>query len=265
MSRQYIQRVTRPLLLYGKGELGNLAGEIFSKLFIPYNFIDQDTQELVVHSEEVLIAVCVATEEFRVLRHGISAKFGYDPEKIVPVWDIIEAYPEVGLHNGYSLRGKDVLANLRDQYLWVNERLNDKTSRTHYKAQYFWRRDRTESIHFKPTSKKEFIDVKYGSRLIDVVLRWNGDGIRRVFEWTIVHAEGMELPLTFNILSGIQRERRPLVVACYHSVDGFYRIPHLLMTSLHHYLFFYRQHAHQGQAAYLYCIPLEYEPWKSTN
>lgn len=258
MSREYIQKVTRPLFLYGKGDLGKLAGQIFSMLFVPYRFFDREQQEMVVH-ENVTIAVCVATEALFRLRNQIYETFGFGYSKntvIAPVWDLIEAYPEINLHNGYSLRGYASLEEIKEQYQWVYKRLNDQTSRVHYQAQRAWRQDRMEHLRFMPTPKNEFIGVNFGSNLIDVFER-RRIPFRFIPPWTIIHGEGMDLSATFEYLSQLQISRAPLAVACYHSADGFYRIPHLLMSNLRDYDFYYRQHAHQGQAAYLYCVPKE--------
>jgi hypothetical protein len=73
----------------------------------------------------------------------------------------------------------------------------------------------------------------------------------------VIHNEGLELETLWYYMDTIRTSRPKLAVACYHSSDGLWRIPKLLMENLAEYEFKFRLHAYMGLAAVLYCTPKE--------
>lgn len=59
----------KPLVLYGAGKLGRLAGEIFNRLGILFMVIDKDTNSpYPVPGPDILVAVCVATSPYNEIK-----------------------------------------------------------------------------------------------------------------------------------------------------------------------------------------------------
>jgi hypothetical protein len=246
------RRVDKPLVLYGKGQLGKLAVKVFDELSIPYRITDSyDPDVGVCHDhEDVLVAVCVATEPYSSLKQRIEL-LGYTD--IVPVYDIFEAYPECGIGSGWfadEFTIEDV-----DGMNYVMRKLNDLLCRMSYGAFIDWRRQRIDYPHIPITSIPGLATDLASIRARQKATMWEnwqwGDGPSSVS----IHAEGHELETIKNNLSDFIKYRPKINVTVYHSRDGLWKIQKLLMENLKDYRFQFRLHAYLGTGAYLYCIP----------
>lgn len=83
------------------------------------------------------------------------------------------------------------------------------------------------------------------------------DDLDLTFTFAKLHLEGGELNAISGGLASIKRNRPILAVTVYHSRDGLFEIPLLLMTQLDDYRFFLRVHAWCGTGVVLYAIPEE--------
>lgn len=243
------RKVDRPLVLYGYGNLGHLAEEIFVELGIPVHCIlDQNKPYIIPDSwkKRALVAICVASEPYSKVIAPLVAEGWTD---IVPVWDVIEAYPEVGLGNGWFV------SYLQEENEWIkiSKSWKDRQSQIHYAAFCQWRMFRSEN-----TDDELVIEPieSLPSTLADIRRRqgpwWDGDD-----QNVVIHAEGCELQALKNGMPIFKQHRPKLTVACYHSHDGLWKIPKFLMDNLEDYTFTFRCHAFMGQAAYIYCTPKE--------
>lgn len=258
-----MRKVDKPLILYGNGKLSRLAADIFGKLDIPYEVFYKDT--LVHNVSKNLVAVCVATESYREIKEFLNGR-GY--EDIVPVWEIIDAYPEVGLHNGW--RVSDRKGKSLDR---ISEIFKDMTSLEQWISFTGWRRYQADSYPPQLTNTWQIKEIKAlgplvtsplheGYRLYDVYSRqWT-----RLFRWMLgaesfeyvrIHAEGLELQTIFANLEWLKVKRPVIGVTVYHSEDGLWRIEKLLIDNLENYNWHFRLHAYMGQVAIFYGIPKE--------
>jgi hypothetical protein len=264
------RKVDKPLVLYGYGKLGRLAEEIFKELNIPVHmiidnalptyFVLDPLDGAPLPRADVLVAVCVAKEPFFDVRMKLEMSGFRD---IVPVWDIIEAYPQAGLHNGWFAGGispvdqagiKDVMAS------W-----SDFNSLGFYMSFLAWRKFHQE-WQTVPMGSDYFVSNPMASKLQDIRDRQykteqflvSGPGS------VTVHCEGYELQTLQANITGIRKHRPKLDVACYHSRDGLWEIENYLMKNLPSYNFVFRLHAYMGQAAHMYCIPMG-EKWSDVE
>lgn len=83
------------------------------------------------------------------------------------------------------------------------------------------------------------------------------DDLELNFSFAKLHLEGGELDAITGGLTSFKLSRPILAITIYHSKDGLYRIPLLLMEHLENYRFFLRVHAWCGTGVVLYGIPIE--------
>ncbi len=248
--------VDKPLVLYGYGKLGHLAEEIFNELKIPIaRIIDkrlQPTWQWPVgpNPDKALIAICVATEPYDLVIAPLVSAGWTD---IVPVWDIIEAYPEVGMHNGW-FAGPERKGEPK-KILQVMEYFDDRISQQHYDAFIEWHHDRQEPeipsivIELEESLPSTLADIRNRQKVAvyaDVPM----DSIS-------IHNEGCELKTLEINMPLFQKYRPKIDVACYHSRDGLWGIEKLLMDNLPNYIWTFRLTAYMGQGAYIYGTPKE--------
>lgn len=240
-----MRKVDKPLILYGKGKLGKLAAEIFDKLGISYGVMDRSCS--CGGCDKALVAVCVGTESFYSITKYLQ-RLGW--RDIVPVWDIVEAYPEIGIHNGWSVG--EFTEEDKKNTTYVVSKLDDIASRFHYWSFIEWRKLRDIEVCSPlsiPPLPSTLADIEKRRR----VMLWSD----RRMPFVSIHAEGKELEtLEKNIL--VFQKRRPKIdVTCYHSRDGLWKIEKFLMDNLCDYDFSFRLHAYMGLGAIMYCIPKE--------
>ncbi|RPH75715.1 hypothetical protein EHM76_01005 [bacterium] len=237
--------VDKPLVLYGYGKLGHLAEEIFRELGIPIvGYWNKDCIPYI-KDKDLLVAICVATEQYSDVIAPLKAAGWND---IVPVMDIIEAYP-AGIHNGWfagPLTHED-----RDGMTQVAIGLPDKISRSHYYAHLEWRRYRDELAY--EVEPREVLP----STLADLRERQYPTAQYLVEEYVHVHCEGYELETLRNCIGELMKYRPKIEVACYHSRDSLWKIEKLLMDSLPDYHWKFRLSAYMGLGAYIYGTPKE--------
>jgi hypothetical protein len=77
-------------------------------------------------------AVCVATEPYADV---VAPLYGAGWKDVVPVWDIIEAYPKAGLHNGW-LAGR---LTKEDRRMIYSFDWSDGISFSHFNSFLEWR------------------------------------------------------------------------------------------------------------------------------
>lgn len=255
------KRVTKPIIIYGKGNLGKLAVEIFEYLNLPVaGIIDQKdvgVRKFDVSREEIpdcTVAVAVAVSPFNEIRE-LLIKNGY--VDIVPFWDIVEAYPRLRIHNGWSAKPGVFLTEKMIQE--VQSSLSDIISVVHYIQFQYWRQYRIEDIAVPPVLSDYPVRP---STLEHILIRrqgWKSVQYCPVTknEKISIHTEGKELQTIESYIEQYRYHRPILDVACYHSGDGLWRIQKLLIDNLKDYKFKFRCHAYQGQAAVFYCVPKE--------
>lgn len=249
------RKVDRPLVLYGYGNLGHLAEEIFNELKIPIDGIFSNYAPLdLMGNKDRLLVICVATEPYSSIIANPIFKGWTD---IVPVWDVIEAYPEVGLGNGWFVG--ELTQEDQEGIVSITPRWKDGHSRYHYAAFVHWHINHEEDKFWEWCPLKPISSLP--STLADIRRR---QVVNVLYERLpkdrgdiVIHNEGCELR-TLEINIGLFRRYRPkITVACYHSRDGLWKIPKFLMDNLEDYDFTFRLHAYMGQAAYIYCTPKE--------
>jgi hypothetical protein len=245
------REVDKPLVLYGDGKLSHLAQEIFAELKIPVREIITHRDIHPVPVEPIagsLVAVCVAIDSYTKIHHSLTVA-GW--EDIVPVWDIVEAYPEIGILNGWMVPRLST-----EEYccsLSVSASLHDEISQDHYAAHCRWRKNHNEHrMHPDP-----FHNV-LPSTLADIRRRQRVDmyadaPMKRIS----IHNEGCELMTIVQNLHLFVKYRPIIDVTVYHSRDGLWEIEKTLMDNLKDYRFEFRCHAYMGQAAIMYCTPNE--------
>ena len=153
------RQADKPLVLYGAGNLGQMAKEYFDLLKIPIEFIVDcqaktiDKQGFwkgtkVIHPQtvslltkkSVLLAICVVTSPYTELETSLR-KDGWSD--IVPFYDMTEAYRDFHpLSNGWfapPLTDDDMQKTSKILSLW-----EDDISRSHHLQFLAWRRLRTE-------------------------------------------------------------------------------------------------------------------------
>jgi len=245
------RKIDKPLVLYGYGKLGHLAEEIFKELKIPIlKIIDKDSDYRFPEYGS-LVGVCVANEPYAPIYKKLTNYHGWTD--IVPVYDILEAYPEVGIHNGWFITPGEW--NLQEM-LKIDRALADKQSRMHYVAFAYWHRYRKDLMSFKLDA--EDTTVPLPSTLVDIRQRQRVDYFADVPQESIsVHNEGCELITLQENMYLFQKYRPKIAVAVYHSKDGLYKIEKFLMENLSNYTWTFRCHAYMGQAAYIYGVPAE--------
>ena len=241
--------VDKPLVIYGKGKLGALAKEIFYELKIRPHYVFDDKCSFKALRKDVLVALCVATEPYCVVTAPLS-KAGW--KDIVPVWEIIEAYPRIGLHNGWTIPWKEMSIKEEAQCDTVFSRL-DRKSQVHYRSFMGWRTTHFEQVDMKLLKKRclpsSLLDIRQRQRVVYL----DDAPMKRVS----IHNEGHELNMLIANLYLFRRYRPTIEVACYHSPDGLWKIPLFLMKNLPDYKFTFRMTAWMGQGAYLFCTPKE--------
>ena len=245
------RKVDKPLVLYGYGKLGKLAAEIFTELGIPYRMTDKHDPDVGVcdDHEAVLVAVCVASEPYKPIENKL-ALLGYTD--VVPVWDIIEAYPEVGIRNGWF--GGEITDEDAEGIDVVDWGFCDLSSRGHYLSFREWHCKRDEWL---PQNTPIEPMPSLPSTLKDIRKRQVIFNFEFMPKHVVVHQEGYELETIKANLKRLQAFRPSLEVACYHSRDGLWKIPKFLMDNLPDYDFKFRLHSFQGQGAYIYATPKE--------
>ena len=260
------RKVDKPLSLYGYGSLGHLAEEIFDELQIPTDFIfdahrrdcPRPKDVLSVDKKDSLLAICVATEPYQQVIAPLVAAGWQD---MIPVWDIIEAFPEAGLHNGWfagGLSDKDARGiSYVEGYLWGWESVKSYLAfLAWHGASPSWNghEKRERYIHCQDMEKPQPLS----STLADIRKR------QRVVMFAdapmdniSIHAEGCELKTLEENMHLFQKYRPAIEVAVYHSRDGLYLIEKYLMDNLRKYHWTFRLHSYMGQAAYIYGMPGE--------
>lgn len=253
MSPLAPRKVDRHLVLYGKGNTAALAKELFEAVDIPVVAnIDKDSIQPIgeEYAGKYLIAVCVVSEPFKILRKFIKS-FGYID--IVPVWDVLEAYSSVtGIHNGFQI--PDARCKSIKRYKWVVSQFEAGHSRDHYRYFFGWHTGVTEhrikqlgrNYDPLPSTLKDIRERQHVVIYEDAPM-----------EAVDIHVEGFELD-TIRMNLPLFVKYRPIInVACYHSVAGILEVPLALMKGLKAYNYYFTCYAYQGQAAYLYCVPKE--------
>jgi hypothetical protein len=244
------RKVDKPLVLYGYGKLGHLAEEIFKELKIPIHGIVDKLTYWAKDShlpKDPIVAVCVASEPYsKIVEHVKEIGFS----DIAPVYDIIEAYPEVGIHNGWfagQLSPED-----RAGISAVSLGFMDKLSITHYYAFVDWRKYHDE-IDYVPEASENLSSTLADIRRRQRVFHYHDYPIANV----TIHTEGCELKTLEENIGIIKQARPEIKTACYHSRDGLWAIEKFLMDSLPDYLWRFRMTAYMGQGAYIYGYPKE--------
>ncbi len=251
------RKVDKPLVLYGYGKLGHLAEEIFKELKIPLSYIIDKNRIFPKNPEECwamersLLAICVASEPYNQVVAPLKAAGWTD---IVPVWDIIDAYPEVGIHNGWVAPWCDTSFEEEDECDRVMAGLGDKLSKIHYERGHLgWRRTHYEQSGLEITPREPL-----PSTLADIRRRQRVDTYADAPMKTIdIHNEGCELKTLEVNMPLFQKYRPSLSVAVYHSRDGLYKIEKFCMENLPDYRWTFRLTAYCGQGAYLIGCPKE--------
>jgi hypothetical protein len=246
------RKVDKRLILYGYGNLGHLAEEIFNELHIPIagilgrhgNFRGRCQPA----GHDALLAVCIASESYRKVTASLKTAGWTD---MVPVWDIIEAYPQIGLHNGWI--AGELSKEDRDGISRVSLGFADKLSLTHYYAFVDWRRYHDEVAYdaekLEPLPST-LADIRYRQCPTQQYLVEPGEAVA-------VHCEGYELETLRNNISDIRKYLPSISCACYHSRDGLWEIEKYLMDSLPDYQWKFRMSAYMGQSAYIMGCPKE--------
>jgi hypothetical protein len=239
------RKVDRPLVLYGYGRLGHLAEEIFKELGIPIvGYWNKDC--IPARVENLLVAICVATEPYEKVTAPLKAA-GW--EDTVPVWDIVEAYPEVGIRNGWF--AGEMTHEDRENVSKVVLKFSDRVSVSHYYAFLDWRKyhDELDYVPAMDALPSTLANIRERQR----VITFADLPMRNIS----IHAEGAELKTLEVNMPLFQRYRPTLCCACYHSRDGLYLIEKTLMDNLPRYIWQFRLHAYMGQGAYIYGTPEE--------
>ena len=246
-------KVKKPLILYGKGKLGKLAVEIFEELKIPiYEIMDKDDIEYLIIEDIFLVAVCVATSPYLQLEKFINAH-GFND--VVPLWEIVEAYPELKLHNGWM--DEEVPRNKYrppECIYRVSRVFKDLHSQIQYRYFACW--------HLYSFAK-EVITLDANSEVLPSTLADIRKRQKVVFyedkpvSYISIHAEGCELEILKCNLHIFRKYRPTIRIACYHSYDGYNKIIRFLQKSLAEYEYEYEFSlcAYMGQAAYVTCLP----------
>lgn len=255
--------VDKPLILYGYGQLGHLAEEVFKKLGItPIFFVDKNIPEISLTcfvskeiKEHSLLAICIANEPYYSVIEPLIADGWKD---VCSVYDIFEAYPECRIGNGWTtgLLWKDEVLQIKE----VHEKWDDAISRSHYSAFLRWRIYRKESQSFIiNTNHLTLLTLlTLPSTLADIEKRQRVMVFDDVPMKSIsIHTEGYELETIEVNMRLLQKYKPNIDVACYHSRDGLWKIEKVLMNGLPDYCWMFRLHAYSGQAAYIYGIPKE--------
>jgi hypothetical protein len=249
--------VDKPLVLYGKGQLGKLAVEVFEELKIPIvAIIDQATPTIL--CGEYLIAVCVATAPYSSIRDYLLARGATD---IVPVYDIFEAYPECGIGSGWftgKLTQEDEKGIYDVLFGLLKSKPEDHTSRYHYFQFRLWHERREEyPLSWHPITPRPGLPTTLAAirerQGLAIFIAKEGVTPKTIS----IHAEGLEYETLRHNLHNFQAWRPEIDISCYHSRDGLWKIQKLLMENLKDYRFIFRLHAYLGTGAYLYAIPKE--------
>ncbi|MFA5385820.1 MAG: hypothetical protein WC364_14390 [Eubacteriales bacterium] len=283
------RKVNKPLILYGYGNLGHLAEEIFKELNIPIlKILDKKIQYAGVKKEwkaTCLVAHCCVIEPYfshikvrsktrhrRILPISMRLReLGW--MDVVPVWDIIEAYPEANIHNGF-FSGEYSKEDQKTVRIVAQHFFADHLSKIHYHYFLTWKKMRIEEslwVH-KPLLNLRYkipevlaairIRDRYfsehpGSTLADLRKRQYVHVFNKPYNYIELHAEGYELQSLEANKEYLQEHRPILCITTYHSRDGLWKIPMFVYENLKDYSLLFRVHAYQGQAAVLYCIPSE--------
>ncbi len=151
------QPVDKPLVLYGAGKLGRMAGELFQRLPIPIAYaMDQSPQgggllldtipvvhpDKASHSdrETALVAVCIVNAAYEPIRDELTSQ-GW--RHIFPVYDVLDAYSDrLPMGNGWfaGRLNDDDIANIGE----VLSGWNDDWSRAAHLQFLAWRLHRLE-------------------------------------------------------------------------------------------------------------------------
>lgn len=249
------RKVDKPLVLYGTGQLGKLAVEMFRELRIPVAGIIDKASVAGYTQKNSLIAVCVATSPFTAIYNELTL-LGFND--IVPVWDVIEAYPELNIRNGWFANSK-MTRDEQTNILLVRTNFVTEESRIAYTQFVIWRlataRAAPEYILLDSKPKPRPLP----STLADIRKRQQhglfGSTIAGI-DFIYIHAEGSELTILEKTMSSFIEHRPIIKVACYHSPDGLWKIQKALIENLPDYIFNFKLTAYQGQAAYMYCFPM---------
>ena len=250
------RKVDKALVLYGYGNLGHLAEEVFKELKIPISVI-MDKNDLTYELldpywkflKSSLVAVCVASEPYQPI-DGQLREFGFTD--IIPVYDIIEAYPQVEIHNGWFTG--ELSAEDHKEIGVVCFHL-DALSCKHYINFMWWheqRRELSEPLEPRPPLPSTLADIRDRQSHFSIWMDY-----KKPIEFASIHAEGHELGTLQDNMPVFKKYRTELEVACYHSRDGLWKIPKYLMDNLDNYTFKFRLHAYMGQGAFIYCTPKE--------
>ena len=248
------RKVDKPLTLYGAGELGRLAMEVFLKLQIPTQAVYDISEKAwsrhpqfatLQEKQASLLAICIASEPYQPIYNSLVAAGWTD---IVSVYDVFEAYPECGIGNGWFA------AKFNFMNLVIFNDLYDEPSASHYLAFVNWHVDRDEYPLHVLIEPREHLP----STLRDIEQR------QRVATYAdapmkniSIHAEGCELKTIKVNMHLFQKYRPTIDVSCYHSRDGLWKIEKALMDGLPDYRWTFRMHAYCGQAAFIYGCPKE--------
>ncbi len=113
----------------------------------------------------------------------------------------------------------------------------------------------------KDGEKKFYQGYDYTSKLStlgkDIVITNTLDSFNIKATFIKMHLEGGEFNAINGALDTIKKYRPILTVTLYHTSDGVWKIPLLIMTSLNDYSYIMRLHSWGGTGAVLYAIPKE--------
>lgn len=269
------RRVDKPLVLYGHGRLGHLAEEVFKKIGVPiYQVFDKSCPPCF-NPVDCLVAICIASEPYAPIADKLRADGFTD---IVSVYDIFEAYPECGITSGWfvgSVSEEDVGGLTYVTSIWL-----DRLSKVHYLQFVRWHEYREDFFPYEypidPTNRWYIPEVKETLRMDKEHIRLENPGStlsdiadRKSYRarfpyddptpltYIQLHCEGNELVTIQDNMGYFQKYRPIIAVTVYHTRDGLWAIEKTLMDNLENYRWYFRLHAHQGQAAIMYGVPKE--------
>lgn len=111
------------------------------------------------------------------------------------------------------------------------------------------------SNHLEMANNIKLSETLYYKSKVDIITLDSLDTIEPSF--IKIHAEGMEYDILKGSINTLIKHRPIIVITTYHSEDGVYKIPKLLMKNLNRYKFYFRLHGYCGTQSVIYCIPEE--------
>lgn len=131
--------IDRPVVLYGKGELGKMAHDYLAAIgVVEAGWVDSGNVEMV-HEPlrpEMLTLIAIAKHPYVPIEQGLMAR-GFT--NVAPFLDVTPNHPEHPLANGWFADPLDI-----DKVQAVLDMFDDDVSRAHYVQFLAWRRLREE-------------------------------------------------------------------------------------------------------------------------